>query len=577
MNPLLITLLMFGPRFGTTSADIPPQFKSAYRVYLDLANAIGRQDVARPEFVPVTSTSDVARMYPNGKLVVTTKFLEICRGLGRDSLDAMALVIGHELAHYYNRHLWALDFGSADFGSSTAKVDWGANLDPKWRRSIDSIWAHRTDSLAQADFVKKKSELENEADEFGMFFGFVAGYRPFDAAERFFPALYKAMSWADSLPGYKPKQERISIARKSAQRVEKLAEVFKTGNILMALAGPDKGSRKAYLLNRAGLCFQYIIQQGFASREIYNNAAACRMEEAMSYLKEMDMLRFSYPTVADAESRLLTNKPRETVWVKGTTELEEAVKQLLDEAETSLNRAIQLDKEYVPAYINLATVKALQHQPDDAAFYAGKSVTKAEASGNTLLFSYALEITAIIQAGKGESKEARKTFERARDLGCPLSESNLLILAGKPLPEPGKPASFNLDEEETVNNRTVYELYRQTLELQSDPRYTKSISERMNLVNIPQADGTFSVMECAGGSGFCKDLMLFETNEHYTSATAGGIKRGASLDQVENSYGSPAGIFTLATATYHVYLDRGIVFQADASGAVTGWVVFDWK
>jgi hypothetical protein len=50
------------------------------------------------------------RPYPQPKIILDEKLYDLCVGFGRDSLNALACIIGHEMAHFYENHIWSTSF-----------------------------------------------------------------------------------------------------------------------------------------------------------------------------------------------------------------------------------------------------------------------------------------------------------------------------------------------------------------------------------------------------------------------------------------------------------------------------------
>ena len=110
---------------------------------------------------------------------------DLFASLGPDSLGAMAWLLGHELAHYYKDHHW-----SGDFGNGLADLPVGRTL------------------KALSNQQKKRVEIETEADYFGGFSGYVAGYNTFGIMPRALERLYTAYELDAELPGYPSLSDR---------------------------------------------------------------------------------------------------------------------------------------------------------------------------------------------------------------------------------------------------------------------------------------------------------------------------------------------------------------------------------
>ena len=533
-------------------ADVPAEFRSCYWVYRSILNVIGRLEPAPPEFTPSFDELKIASVTPTGKMVIGKRFIEVCRSFGADSLNAMALVIGHELAHHYSKHFWTTEFGSA-----YADLAWGQKID-----------AHFED-------LKQMGVLETQADEFGLFYGFVAGYDPFGIAARLYPALYGAFGLNEKMKGYPSMQERIAIAEKSEARIQRLAPVFTAGNLLLVMASAEEGAYRQYLLRRAGKCFEHIVSEGFTSREIYNNLGVCRLEEAMGYYKPED-LKFLFPTVADAESRLFKPEDELLASSKGGDATEELISRLLDDAVAFFRETLSQDKEYIPGYINLACALTLQGEHSEAKLNAERAIKKAREVDHGMLFALAHEISGIIAARQGDDKQARIMFHVAGDQGSPLSQANLLALTGKGKYQQKQALELDFGEEETVLGLSMYDLYRETInEITTENIY--KLRGESRVIFRQQETGQVFVIECEESKCPFNDLVLFRTNDDYPHRSSRGVGIGDPLEQVNAMYETADRLFTFSNHTYHLFKKGGIMFKVNADRMVTGWVVFYYK
>ena len=65
------------------------------------------------EFMNVTQKPTTPAFYKDKKIKVDLKFYQLCQTFGNDSLNALSIVISHELAHYYYDHNFCTDFAFA--------------------------------------------------------------------------------------------------------------------------------------------------------------------------------------------------------------------------------------------------------------------------------------------------------------------------------------------------------------------------------------------------------------------------------------------------------------------------------
>ena len=65
------------------------------------------------EFMNVKQKPTTPAFYKDKKIKVDLKFYQLCQTFGNDSLNALSIVISHELAHYYYDHNFCTDFAFA--------------------------------------------------------------------------------------------------------------------------------------------------------------------------------------------------------------------------------------------------------------------------------------------------------------------------------------------------------------------------------------------------------------------------------------------------------------------------------
>ena len=124
----------------------------------------------------------VVKPYPVPVLIIDEKIYDLCVSFGADSLNALASIVGHELAHFYRDH-HAID-GFAGFTETEETVE-------------TSAWIS----------ANRKASLEAEADYFGTYYAFQAGFDPFDVLPKVLLKIYQEYEFPDQLEGYPAKDE----------------------------------------------------------------------------------------------------------------------------------------------------------------------------------------------------------------------------------------------------------------------------------------------------------------------------------------------------------------------------------
>ena len=109
-----------------------------------------------------TSTSPIIK--------VDINLYDICARFNNDKLNALSIILSHELAHYYNDDTFCTDFAFAI-------------------RNENKILSSKLKLLSNEEKVK----IEAKADQKGLFYAAVAGYKPFNIYPQLLEDIYS--SW----------------------------------------------------------------------------------------------------------------------------------------------------------------------------------------------------------------------------------------------------------------------------------------------------------------------------------------------------------------------------------------------
>ncbi len=281
------------------------------RIFDKLVNAYGNAK-APPKLIliPNTQKEMVVALYsntPSPVIKVDEKLFDICKTLQADSLNALATIISHELAHYYNDHSFCSDYAFATKNKLLLKAS-----------------------------KESKIEKETKADRDGLFYAMIAGYQPLQSFEKVLNKIYKSYELPVTLPGYPSLDERIKMIDYQAEEVTDLQAVYNAGLLLLYLNE----------LSKAASCFTYLSMY-FPSREVYNNLGVATFLQAVQN-NPGNNLNLIYPIDIDPVSRLYGSNSRGSA--------NKDPKELLKEAKRYFERAQMLDPKYFPSFINLACV-----------------------------------------------------------------------------------------------------------------------------------------------------------------------------------------------------------------------------
>lgn len=302
--------------------DISAKKNTLNKVFGDLVNAYGNAKSAPAlKLSPKLSGQKFVATYlatPAPTIVVDEQLFDLCMQMGSDSMNALSIVLSHELAHYYNDHTWCSDFAFA--------------VRSKIKPTKENKITH-----------------EREADNFGLYHSCIAGYHPFDIYDRLLDKIYTEYQLNDKNPDYPTKNERKLICKEASNKIKDLYPAFEKGI----------ASIKNHRYDTAIKCFEYL-NKYFPSRENYNNLGTAKTLSALINKRkekiEFQDTTFYYPIDVDHRSRLYSSTKRST-----EEQGDKAMTDLLLSAKKDFDKAIALDPEYYVASINLACVFGLMY------------------------------------------------------------------------------------------------------------------------------------------------------------------------------------------------------------------------
>ncbi|HSD07660.1 hypothetical protein [Flavobacterium sp.] len=345
-------------------------------VFNQLVMAYGSSKAA-PElqFMKSSPKPTTPALYSKPIVKIDLQLYGICKTFGKDSLNALSVVISHELAHYYYDHSFCTDFAFAI-----------RNKSQEFSKTIKLVSKNQ------------KVIYETQADDKGLFYAATAGYNPFEIQPKILDAIYKYYQLKEVNEGYPSKKERKAIAQNALIKSQKLFAVFQ-----QALEAKENNE-----YDKALSLFE-TVNQDFPSRENFNNIGVLKTLKALN-LKVLSKdeadnpKRFLYPLEIDNTSRL-----KQSVTRGGRDDQkQQQMIVLLKSAQKDFEKAISLDVNYTVAYINLACVFDLLENPEAA---IGKI---KELSLNEQTSINAKRILAIAYYHIDNEKEAKKIWKEMK-------------------------------------------------------------------------------------------------------------------------------------------------------------------
>ena len=380
MNIIVITklLILFLILFQTNLYSQKISKSSTEKVYNDIILAIGNTNPRAPVLEIKNTLSNPAAYYPAKNIIrIEEKLLNVCYTFEKDSLNVLSYILAHELAHHYQNHGYTSRFASLDFSNE---------IDKKIEKS------------------QQKIDDETQADVYAGFYSHIAGYDALGKAELFLDEIYKQYNLPDDLPNYPTLSQRKQIIRENKRTFEKLRYLFDISNISMSLG---KYNYTEKILN-------YILNQNFTSREIYNNLGLCYVNQALELNLEGKYFNLIIPFKMDVSSRL-----QEPILTRGDMTDRDYAIILLKKASKEFNTALKLDPSYSIAKENLFyTNLCLNYlgEKNDLSIYN-------ELVNNPNCNQYCLN--GQYSAFNNKLKKAKSYFKKGAKEGCVICEINI--------------------------------------------------------------------------------------------------------------------------------------------------------
>lgn len=325
----LIAVLMCsytGLTFGQTNTNTHNQVQFVF----DRLISVYGSAKTKPEFkivkkgkVPIPPAKYVTKGLPT--IQIDEAFYKICQTFGKDSLNALAIVLSHELTHHFNDHTFCRDYGFANLNT----------VKPNLKKTIGSASSNA------------RKDKETEADIKGFFFAAAAGFEPHGLQEKLITKIYKVYNLENIQENYPSLQERIDLAQSADKKASELFNDFKNG--LVAL------ENKQY--DVAIKCFESANGK-IPFRENLNNIGVAKARKALLLkVKTREEYeypdRFLYPLEIENKSRLAQETTR------SNNDRAQQMTELLLSAQKDFQEAIRLDPKFTKGYINLACVYEL--------------------------------------------------------------------------------------------------------------------------------------------------------------------------------------------------------------------------
>lgn len=354
---LILCILVAQPRTATAQNILSsdnPAYQKTEKVYKKMREAAGDFRRNLPKLILMERVERVAsyRSYDN-TLIIEKKAFDVCESMGKDAESALAFLLGHELTHFYQQHDWE----EAGFG---------------------------TTFLTEKEVFVKHAHHEAEADVYGAFVAYVAGYNTLNIIPTLLDKLYTQYKLEAKMVNYPSLSERKTVSEKVKGKVLDLINIYDNANYFAALGWHVQ----------AVYCYEYILKF-LKTKELYNNMG---MALAAIAIQQRSADSYWYPIEVDLDNAL-----------RGWTEKTQA--ELLGAAAEYLEKALAFDETYLAAHLNFVVVYDMQSNYKQAS----TKLKLAEKYSSSVIDKANIAILeGIVQAHTGDKTAAESSFEKAQ-------------------------------------------------------------------------------------------------------------------------------------------------------------------
>ncbi len=520
-------------------------------VFNRLVNTVGNVYGTKPTLTIVESDYMVAETYNTGEIKVGSRLIDLCRRFGKDSTNAIAHVLSHELAHYYQNHAWISNFTSA-----YANVEWSRKL---------------TESEQQLLPV-----YETQADEVGFFYALNAGYQTWKVSGAVLDSIYTWYELPKELPGYPPLEQRKKIASEAKIKVQSLTPLFRVSSYFTLLGKYYPGETQYVYYESAGLCLDHLVHENIKTPNILNNLGVIYFLSAQIYLYE-PINKLMYPLVMDDDASAMDMS--DCIGTRGTTpssqELAAEALELLEKSKEAFTSALKGNKNYLPANINIALVHFLLKE-EGALADKIKFLQNSIKEGDAYLPVF-FQIEALSYYLKGDTKKMTESFKKAIKLKDNTAQWNneTLTKTKSSLNETMSGTQWPTDTNEKIFGKKVtdfFKSYRSAQETRVDPYHQKFI-----FWTEKKTEGTIYMFRSLASQTVFRDMIFFEAESADYSTTA-GLKLGMSMNEAIKIYGNPY-TKNISSGTYQLLYpsQQMIVTVNQQNNVVTGIMYYGMK
>ena len=519
MRPIfiIISIFCFTAFFAQASTFLPANHykqENVRKVYFDIATAVlGDKLGSLPNIKVVTEKRSVASYLEEDQLItIDETAYDICTSFGKDSLNALAVIIGHEFAHYYRNH--------------------------KRTRHYSCVHFHKEEDL------KDKIKLEKDADFYGLFSTYLAKYNTLNISSILLEKIYAEYKLKDEdLESYPSLNIRQTINSHVEEKVQELIRLYETANYLVVIG--------EYI--PASYCYQTILNE-YESVEILNNQATSIILEEIKKINNNNS-SLIYPLELDLNSRLYKHIPYGTA---GPVSIK------LFEAINILQKALQYNPEHAATHLNLACAYSLQGLTANAS----AQLQKAQQYGSSISWKERSMILETIILAQSDEASASKIFKSLAQQSSNTYTKEVANFNAKYL------EGYRPKTQEYSRIQVSDQIEKTPLKVTQLNRKITISNQQRSLYSLKWKTKGKSSFSCLENDVNNNVIYLHKTTDA-SNRTNKGIKVGSSAKDILKSYSKEKRTTIAHKEGYFlVFPSNGLVFRIDKEDKVKEWAIY---
>lgn len=504
----------FGQNLSMALAEDHPKSLVVQKVYRNiLAVANNQQYGSLPTIEVIQRKRKPAAYSPHSNTIRIEEITyDLCASLGSNRDAALAILIGHEFTHFSKKH-------SGTRGFACDYYDHAATL--------------------------KYASIEEEADFWGLFTAYLAGYDVTEVSPNLLAKIYEKYGLKEEMTGYPALKVRQQLGDIAIKKLEEFIQLYEAGNFLTAVGAYEQ----------AASCYGTILET-YQSGELHNNMGVSLIRQALAVAPKGDY-PFVYPLELEVTSRLYRYKKPPFGF-----DPKQLVISYLQKAIVQLEAALKTRSNYVATKLNLAIAQEMLGQIS----IAKETISTIDLAQLTTNQQAHLSILkGIITAREGDSKQSFLFFKQAGNHS--IAQLNSQILEGFAQPIVPKttfsPTLVSMDGIQDLrrvhNFQISFPLNTQSNSSYYQPKYQFQYSLLPN-----------SVLWKIGRTKKLEQALL-QLTKNPVAFTTHGLQVGSPRSAILSALGSDSIHTGTSQGEFLYYPAEGLVFLLNNKGIVQQW------